>query len=237
MATSHEPSSQNDGSGSQGPTPDLSGDWGSPDPGGNQVRTYDFSGDYGTPIDGGWSYLDAMAPYPGWLSLFSDIVGILGAFFALMAWLGLRAMAKNARKGVEETGAVDKDNQMPGACHEGVGAEKPFAVAISLSDIIPSIEGDVRGYLTGCGCDMPITELHYNKEITPEDVDAYIQDLAKMRCELETKGATEIHLFINAPVQAATVAGAMFGHWKPVKLYQRNNRTCQYECWGPLIKL
>jgi hypothetical protein len=69
--------------------------------------------------------------------------------------------------------------------------------------------------------------------INTENISDYIQKLREVR-RGDLSNATEVRLFIAGPVQAGTIAGAVFDNWVPVLLYGRNG--LKYEYWGPLIK-
>jgi hypothetical protein len=50
-------------------------------------------------------------------------------------------------------------------------------------------------------------------------------------------GCTELHLFIQGPVQAGTIVGSLYRQWIPVKLYHRPapQQPQIYEYWMPLL--
>ena len=65
-----------------------------------------------------------------------------------------------------------------------------------------------------------------------------INELRQKRRILTAKQATEIHLFIAAPMAACALVGAALDNWIPVKLYHKPMPAppSVYEYWMPLMK-
>ncbi len=82
---------------------------------------------------------------------------------------------------------------------------------------------------------MKIEELNFNN-LTHENFDNFINELKIKRREFSAKGATEVHLFISGPMQAAAMIGSIFSNWIPVKLYNFDPQLREYEYWCHLAK-
>jgi hypothetical protein len=85
---------------------------------------------------------------------------------------------------------------------------------------------------------MDIVELNMNGINNKGDIENFVNELRKKRRLFEALQATEIHLFIAAPVVAGIMVGAIFDNWIPVKLYHKPQPAPPsiYEYWMPLIK-
>ena len=80
-----------------------------------------------------------------------------------------------------------------------------------------------------------IVELNFNG-LTRENFNDFVVELKKKRRELEAKDATEIHLFIAGPMQAAVMIGSIFSNWIPVKIYNHGPHSRNYEYWCHISK-
>ncbi len=118
----------------------------------------------------------------------------------------------------------------------GVNTPNPVALAVSLIHDTRSIRRDVELFLEKQGWQMPIEEIEMNGLNGKDDFERYVALLRETRRKLSEQGATELHLFFSGPVQAATVLGAIYRNWIPVKLYHkpRGGPAYEYEYWMPL---
>jgi hypothetical protein len=121
--------------------------------------------------------------------------------------------------------------------HEGVKSTSPVALALSLTPAANSIKNSVESFFKTQGWSMPIEELNMNGINNRQDIENFLNLLKQKRRFIDEAGYTEVHLFISGPVQAATVVGAFFVHWIPVKLYHKSNVTQTYEYWMPIVKI
>lgn len=121
--------------------------------------------------------------------------------------------------------------------HQGVKSSNPVALALSLTPATDSIRNSVESFFGIQGWNMPIEELNMNGINTAQDIEIFLNMLKQKRRFIDEAGHTEVHLFISGPVQAATLVGAFFVHWIPVKLYHKSNVTGTYEYWMPIVKM
>lgn len=169
-----------------------------------------------------------------WLTVVADVVGVIGAIFAFMAWLILQVERKKLRRHLDELPKMGNFDDLR-SYHEGVKTPKPCGLAICLLENIRTIGPEVERFLKGKGYSMPVKTIDFYG-ITPDNLKDFVDALRQAKMTLSEEDFTEVHLFIAGPVQAATLAGAMFEHWKPVKLYHKNRATNEYEYWCSLMK-
>lgn len=167
----------------------------------------------------------------------SSITGLLGLCVSVIIWFKLQKQNKLIRdsyKSIPKFENFEETRQY----HAKVNSRNPVALCMSLIPTSNSIKNDVADFLKSKGSSfekMPIEE--YNTPgISPDNIENFIHSLREVRAKLEAMRATEIHLFIQGPVQAASLIGATLDNWKPVKLYQMNQGTKTYEYWCHLIK-
>jgi hypothetical protein len=113
----------------------------------------------------------------------------------------------------------------------------PVAFALSLVPSSESIKRVVDQFLQFQGWEMPVEELNMNGINNAKDLEAFVNALREKRRHFEVMGCTELHLFIQGPVQAGTIIGGIFRNWIPVKLYHKPSPQPPqiYEYWMPLI--
>ena len=122
--------------------------------------------------------------------------------------------------------------------YKGVQTTKPVALALSLIPHGTSIKNDVEHFLNTMGWKMEVDELNMNGINSPSDIETLINSLREKRNLLDLQQNTEVHLFLQGPVVSGVLIGAMFDHWKPVKLYHKPTPSVPavYQYWCPLIK-
>jgi hypothetical protein len=118
--------------------------------------------------------------------------------------------------------------------HKDHISENPMALCCSLTNLNQSIKKDVLRFLSINNKAMPIVELNFGN-IGQHNIKSFIEQLRIIR-SIDLSEASEVHLFIQGPVQAATIIGAMFDNWKPIKLYHYNSSLGSYEYWTYLTK-
>lgn len=164
----------------------------------------------------------------------SSFIGIIGAIFSVMIWFKLKHQTKKiielARQGPDIEGFKEMTEY-----HSKINSTAPYAFCVSLTDRTPSIKKDVENFFKIKKWKMPIEELNFSG-LTQENLSDFVAELKRKRRELSAKAATEIHLFISGPMQAAMMIGAIFDNWIPVKIYNMNPQSRQYEYWCHLSK-
>ena len=120
----------------------------------------------------------------------------------------------------------------------GITSPHPKALVLSLTGNRASIAPAVKRWLKENDLDMPLVEVVRDEKLTERSaIESFINELrGKVRSELDQANTTEIHLFVDGPVAAAALAGAILDNWGPVKLYQYNTLDGIYSYWGPLVK-
>ena len=122
--------------------------------------------------------------------------------------------------------------------YEGVQTTRPIAIALSLVPHGTSIKKDVEQFLNTMGWKMEVEELNMNGINSRSDIETLINSLREKRNLLDLQQNTEVHLFLQGPVVSGVLIGAMFDHWKPVKLYHKPTPSVPavYQYWCPLTK-
>ena len=170
------------------------------------------------------------------LDQFGIITGLLTFVVSLIIWYKIRNQTKNLRQ--LQASTPDLDYEEDYEYNKVIRSENPKALCICLIDTTESIKNDVIRFLSATDRkikDANIVELNMNGlKSSPESIKDYIQRLREVR-RGSLSDATEIHLFMAAPMQASLLAGAVFDNWKPVIIYNKN-RQGSYDYWGPLIK-
>jgi len=171
-----------------------------------------------------------------WFGRIDNIFGIAGAIFAAGSFALLWRQNRRLRELAKQSPRVENFAELC-ALHEGVKSSAPVAFALSLLSASESIKGLVEIFLRAQDWKMPIEELNMNGLNSAEDLENFINALREKRRYFEMSGFTEVHLFIQGPVQAGTIIGAQFRNWIPVKLYHKPNPTPPqiYEYWMPLV--
>lgn len=172
-----------------------------------------------------------------WLSRFDTVVSIIGATAASYAAVKLWRQNKKLVEIAANAPRIEGFQKLLEA-YEGVATSAPVAIAISLLKNNQSIKPSVDKFLVSQNLKMPIEELNMNGINGREDLELFVNELAKLKRLCDAKGYTEVHLFVAAPVQAGVLIGAMFDHWRTVKLYHRPTPEPPqvYEYWMPLTK-
>jgi len=161
------------------------------------------------------------------------IIGLITFIFSVLIWIKVRQQQKKLKKLVFELSPV-KDYT---AFYEEFKKTKttyPAALCISLLVGTDSIKKPVKDFLDANNLKVNILEeIKMNGIHDKEDIEKYINMLREMR-KGPLSESTEVRLFIAGPVQAGTLAGAVFDNWIPILLYHKG--PIGYEYWGPLLK-
>lgn len=165
-----------------------------------------------------------------------NFLGVATTIFAAYAAFRLWRQNKQLRDLAKKSLPVENFEQLL-SLHQGIKSSNPVAFALLLVPASESIRPSVEQFLKSQGWKMPVEELNMNDINNAKDLEAFVNALREKRRYFETMGCTELHLFIQGPVQAGTIIGSVFRHWIPVKLYHRPSpQTPQiYEYWMPLI--
>ena len=172
-----------------------------------------------------------------WISNIDSMTGIIAAVFSVAIFLKLRKQTKRIRALAKEPPVLE-DFEKTVKYNKDVNTENPYALCICLLPYQDSIKGEVQLYLKALGkkySNMEIMEVNI-KGVFSQNLKDFIVALSVKRNELEAVQATEVHLFFAGPVFAATLVGAMFDNWRPVKIYQKNLDSKTYEYICPLLK-
>lgn len=156
----------------------------------------------------------------GSLGNIANIIQIVSAIpFLWGAWLFFRR-ARRYRRKTEEVGKAMSD--------------KPMALVLALSGV--DITQQVKDWLEKNVQKMPVTTYFRPEGITQENVVHNLSEIWKLKSKLTEEGATEVHLFVMAPVALAVAVGAILDNWVRVKVYHLNREKNQYEYWTYLHK-
>lgn len=178
-----------------------------------------------------------------WLTLWEflskiDVVfSLLAAVFSGIAFVKLLQQNKRLKQLAQSTPPIpDLDQKIK--YYDGIQTVNPVALAISLTPNIDSIQDSVQTFLNSQNFKMDIKEIKMNGINSRDDLKNFIEQLRQTKRLITEQHFTELHLFISGPVMAGTIAGAMFDHWIPVKLYHRPTPQppMVYEYWMPLMK-
>lgn len=179
-----------------------------------------------------------------WLGRWETVFSLLAMIFSGIAAVQLLIQRRRQREFIKSTCQASSFAECAESL-EGIQSEKPMALAISVSSRNPSIIRDVKTFLDTKKWHMDIDTIEMvdigrgNEEKKPViDVENFLKLLREKRAFYDINGVTELHLFVLAPVSLAVFIGAVFDHWKPVKIYQKRLTPTPplYEYWGILTK-
>lgn len=171
-----------------------------------------------------------------WIGRLDNLLGILTTFFAGYAayrlWQQNKKFYRQAREG---RGSINLQQYI--SDNEGVHSEKPIAFALALVPNTPSIKTQVEDFLKIKQWEMPIEELAMEGIENANDLQQFMESLQEKKRLFQLEGYTEMHLFLNGPVAAGVLIGALYDNWIPVKIYQKPRISIPqiYEYWMPLI--
>ncbi len=171
------------------------------------------------------------------LEPFESIISFITMIFA--GYASFRLMRQNRRlKELARSTPKIEGFQDKITFYEGVQTTKPIAVALSLVPHATTIRNDVELFLKTKGWNMEVVERNMNGINLPSDIEKLINYLREIRNLLDLQQNTEVHLFLQGPVVSGILIGAMFDHWKPVKLYHKPTPSVPavYQYWCPLTK-
>jgi hypothetical protein len=163
---------------------------------------------------------------------FGIIIGLFTFVFSSITFLIVKKQQKRIKRLVYGTPPI-KDYQPMFESFKTIQTESAYAVCISLLPNTDSIKEQVNSFLMGNKMKVKDTIEIKMDGISPDNIPDYIQKLRELR-RGALSDAPEVRLCIAGPVQAGTLAGAIFDNWIPVLLYGRAGT--KYEYWGPLIK-
>ncbi len=176
-----------------------------------------------------WVYLKEME------SIFSLLAMLFSAYASFRLWRQNRQLRELARTAPKMENFKEKVD-----FYKGVQTENPVALAISLVPTTPSIKKDVAHFfkVQDWKKDIDIEEINMAGINSVDDVEHFINSLREKRHLFDMQGRTEVHLFMQGPVAAGLLAGAMLDNWKPIKIYHKSTPSSPaiYEYWCPLIK-
>lgn len=172
-----------------------------------------------------------------WFGKLDNVLGVVTVIAATYTAWRLRRQAKQIKEMIKGLPPA-KNFQDLIQINEGVKSSSPVAFAVCLSDALPSIKTNVRAFLDHKDWkNVPIEELNMDGINGKKGLEDFTNLLRQKKMEFQAAGYTEVHLFINGPVQAGTLIGAAFDNWIPVKLYHKTKSPSpeMYEYWMPLI--
>jgi hypothetical protein len=171
-----------------------------------------------------------------WFGRVADFLSVLIAIFTGYAFVKLRQQNKRLRELAKHTPPIENFEQMV-EFHSGIKSSAPHALAVSLIPTNESLEKNVQTFLNHQGWKMPIETLNKNGIRNKEDMEDFVNELRQKRRLLDELGATELHLFVAAPMPMCIIIGAMLDNWIPVKLYHKPSPPPPqiYEYWLPII--
>jgi len=150
------------------------------------------------------------------LTCVSDVLSVLTALPMLAAAVLFLHRARRYRQRLQEM--------------EGQTTPRPVALAVSLTGL--DISEQVRAFLTAQGRQWSLRTYYRGKDVSPTTLPTLVQHFARLKNELSRDGVTEVHLFYAGPVALGIMLGGLFHNWVPVKVYQLNFFSGQYEFWG-----
>lgn len=176
-----------------------------------------------------------------WQNIYSIVdqvgtfIGITGAFISFLVWLKVKNQSKKFKEFENSIKALNNYSEIQ-EFYRGVKSSNPKAFCLSLIPNDFSIRDRVEQFINTQDDlkKMPIIELNMDG-LSYDSMGGFIDEVRKKR-RGELSDATELHLFVQGPVIAGTILGAVFDHWIPVKLYHFNSQVHQYEYWGTLAK-
>lgn len=174
-----------------------------------------------------------MENWPIWLDIAGNFIGIGTFLISILIWWRLRLQSRKIRDLAVKASRMENYQELKNY-HKSVQTEKPKAFCLSLVPNQVSIKDSVQRFLKGQKLRMPIVELNADG-LTGDGIQKFVEDIRLLR-RTELSDATELHIFLQGPVQAGVLIGAALDNWIPVKLYQYVRELGTYEYWGPLVK-
>jgi len=183
--------------------------------------------------------MDKLIPIWNIIKEFETLFSILAMLFAGYASFRLWRQNKHLKELAKTAPKLESFNESV-EFYQGVQTDNPVALAISLVPNTPSIKKDVEYFLgiQEWKRKVDIEELNMSGINNRKDIEQLLNILREKRHLFDMQGRTEVHLFIQGPVAAGVLIGAMFDNWKPVKIYHKPTPSIPaiYEYWCPLIK-
>jgi hypothetical protein len=141
-----------------------------------------------------------------------NLIGLLGYPVAIYLWLRERARYQRLRRLI--------------AFRPAKGA-----VAVIIGIGVPSVKADAEKYIQGLDFPLPVV-LTCEKQgfFSREQLLNIIREVRDRIRELMVAGGIqEVHLFYGGPLSVAAALGAIADNWVPVRWYNHNKKTGQYE--------
>ncbi len=155
----------------------------------------------------------------------SDILGVAVLILSALTWLKVRQM-ENRRI------ATLRDIQATPGTRPGV-----LSIAVGPEPIDAQVKGYVSQQPWGSKSSGRVADehVHYKGQLSPDSMEAILDEFRRKRITLLEQGCDCIHLFVKAPLPLALVVGAELGNGCLTQLYHLNSQK-GYEPWGPLYR-
>jgi hypothetical protein len=142
-----------------------------------------------------------------------NLIGLLGYPVAIYLWLRERARYQRLRRLIGFRPA------------EG-------AVAVIIGIGVPSVKADAEKFIREqFETPLPIVLLYDRRGFFSREqlLDIIYEVRDKIRELMVAGGIREVHLFYGGPLVVAAALGAIADNWVPVRWYNHNKKTGQYE--------
>lgn len=177
-------------------------------------------------------------PFWNWFGRIDNFLGVATTIFAGYAAYRLHQQNKRLRELTAQTPKIEGFRQLVEA-YEGKKTSHPVAFGLSLVTGTRSLAPSISTFLTHQGWEMHIEELNMEGLDPQNNLEEFLNQLRTKRRLFEEEKYTEVHLFIQGPIIAGILLGAVFDNWVvPVKLYHKPQNPIPqvYEYWLPLTK-
>jgi len=103
---------------------------------------------------------------------------------------------------------------------------RPVALAVGLAGM--DISEQVKGFLEDKGLNLEVRTLYHPAPVTRESFSEILHEILRIKRELTQARATEVYLFLGAPMTMAVAIGSLLDNWVPLRLYHFTRGTYEY---------
>lgn len=160
-----------------------------------------------------------------WVDRTATIIGLLTFLLSTMTWFQVRRLRK--RWSEQARKVTSGPNAQPGILVINVGMEPIVGQVRRFADQQEWAKGRID--------QIPLEEVHWDRDLLPEELDDLLDKVRHARAMLQSKGCDSLHLFMRAPLVVGLTVGAELGNGIPTFLYHQDKRT-GYVPWGYLYR-
>jgi hypothetical protein len=158
-----------------------------------------------------------------WIDRLSMVAGLITFIISMLTLATVYRLRR--RQMLDAKAVTNQDGALPGVLVVNVGNQP----------IEPTVRRFVAEQDWARSKDVPFVAVNWERELTPDQVDEFLDKVREARAALLRQGCNSLHLFIKVPLVVATMIGAEFGNGIPTVLYHMDSRK-GYGSWGLLYR-